>query len=435
MPLRVVDVADHLARQLQPPRALVDGVDVLDAHGEARGVVVAQVLADAGKRMAHLDAERLEQRWRTNARKLQQLGGIVAAAGEDDLASRAHGHALAAAAADAVGDPYRTLSLEQDLGGVRTGAHRHVRALARRVQEGGGGADAAAVVDGALGVGDAFLDGAVVVGVARDAEADRALDEGLAQRVAPVDVGDREAAVAAAVGGVAIAEAPLHALEVGEHVGVAPAAIAELRPGVEVHALAAIVDVAVDGAGAAERLAARREDAPPAGPLAGLHAVEPVHARVVVGLDEAGGDMDEGVPVAGAGLEHQHGRRAVLAQPVGEHAAGRTRPDDDVVEGLHPRFPHGSLGAHFGTPGRLEARGEGCVCVRCQGCNKLRPSAGSIVAAAFRRPWCAARPPTAGARPRAGAPPPTKGRPLGLTTKTANAASDARYSAMDFVRD
>ena len=204
------------------------------------------------------------------------------------------------------------------------------------MQERGGGADATAVVDGALGVGDAFLDGAVVVGVARDAELDRALEEGLAQGMAPVEVGDGQAAVATAVGRVAVAEAPLHAPEIGEHVGIAPAAVPHLRPGVVVHALAAVVDVAVDGARPAERLAAGRQDAPSASPLAGLHGVEPVHARAVIGLDEAGGQVDVGVPVAGPGLQHEHGRGAALGEPVCQHAPRRARADDDVIEGVHP---------------------------------------------------------------------------------------------------
>src|SRR5581483_5424339 len=161
-----------------------------------------------------------------------------------------------------------------------------------RMQEGARCAHAPAVEDGALGVGDALLDLTVVVGIARNAGLHRTLDEGLAQGMAPVDVGDGEIAVAAAIGGIAVADAPLHAPEVGQHVGIAPAAVAHLRPGVEVHVLAAVVDVAVDGAGPAQRLAARGGDAPAAGPGPGLHAVEPVHARVVVGLDEAGGDVD-----------------------------------------------------------------------------------------------------------------------------------------------
>ena len=333
--------AQDFAGEFQAAHALVDGLDVLDASGEARRVVVAQVLADTCERMADGNAVLLQQRRWTDAGELQQLRRIVGAAGEDHLAAGAHGHVLAAASADAVGDADGALALKQQFRDVGACAHRDVHALAGRMQERRGGADAAALVDGALGVGDAFLDGAVVVGVARDAEADGACDEGFAERMEPVDVGDGEGAVAAAEGRVrlAVAEPPLHALEVGEHVGVAPAAVAELRPGVEVHALAAIVDVAVDGAGAAERLAARGEDAPPAGPFARLHAVEPVHTPVVEGLDEAGRQVDEGMPVAGPGFEHKHGRGSVLAQAVGQHAAGRTGADDHVVEGFHPRFP------------------------------------------------------------------------------------------------
>src|SRR5581483_5847586 len=134
---------------------------------------------------------------------------------------------------------------------------------------------------------DAFLDRAVVVGIARDAGLHRALDESVAQRVAPLDVGDGEIAIAAAEGRVTGSDTPLHATEIGKYVGIAPAAISLLRPRVEVHALAAVVDMAVDGARPAERLAARGENAPAAGPCSGLHTVEPVHARVVVCLDEA----------------------------------------------------------------------------------------------------------------------------------------------------
>ena len=107
-------------------------------------------------------------------------------------------------------------------------------------------AHAQAVLDGALAVGYALLDRAVVIGVARNAEAHGAFHEGLAQRILPVHGGDGEAAVAPAIGLVALADPPLQPLEIGQYVRIAPAAIAELRPGVEILALAAVVDVAVD---------------------------------------------------------------------------------------------------------------------------------------------------------------------------------------------
>src|SRR5215831_17242418 len=122
---------------------------------------------------------------------------------------------------------------------MRMRAHMDVRPLARRMQEGRRRADAQAVFDRALGVGDTLLDRAVVVGVAGDAERHRARHEGLAQRIPPVHGGDGERAV--------------------------PAAIADLRPGVEILALAAIENMAVDRGRAAEGLAARRVDAAAAG--------------------------------------------------------------------------------------------------------------------------------------------------------------------------
>jgi hypothetical protein len=41
--------------------------------------------------------------------------------------------------------------------------------------------------------------------------------------------------------------------------------------------------------------------------------------------------VDPRVPVAPAGLEQQDPQGGVRAQPVGEHAACRTRPDDDDI--------------------------------------------------------------------------------------------------------
>ena len=162
-------------------------------------------------------------------------------------------------------------------------------------------AHAQAVLDGALAVGHALLDRAVVVGVARECRGCTAPSMKASQSGSlPVHGGDGEVAVAAAIGVVALADPPLQPLEIGQHVRIAPAAIAELRPGVEILALAAIVDVAVDRGRAAQRLAARRVDAAAAGPRARLLLVGPVDALHVERLDEAGRQMDVGMPVASA---------------------------------------------------------------------------------------------------------------------------------------
>ena len=77
----------------------------------------------------------------------------------------------------------------------------------------------------------------------------------------PVVVGDRQVALAAVDAVVADADAPLGALEIGQHVDIAPAAIAALRPIVEIRALAAVVDHAVDRTRPAQRAALRGGDA------------------------------------------------------------------------------------------------------------------------------------------------------------------------------
>src|SRR4051794_41854103 len=144
------------------------------------------------------------------------------------------------------------------------------------MQEGARRADSAAFEDRALRVIDAELALPVVIGIARDAETDGAGDECLAERVMLVDVGDREPALAAAEGIVALPDPALQALEVRQHVRIPPIAVAALLPAIIIEPLPAIVDVSIDRTRSAQGLAARRQDAPPAGPLARLLGVEPV---------------------------------------------------------------------------------------------------------------------------------------------------------------
>ncbi|KAG1080649.1 hypothetical protein G6F40_015794 [Rhizopus arrhizus] len=80
----------------------------------------------------------------------------------------------------------------------------------------------------------------------------------------PVDVGDGQFALAAAIAVVAAYPA-LHRLEVRQPVRIRPAGVAEACPMVEVGRLAAVVDQAVDGRGAAQRAALRNRHAPPVG--------------------------------------------------------------------------------------------------------------------------------------------------------------------------
>ena len=74
-----------------------------------------------------------------------------------------------------------------------------------------------------------------------------------------MDVGDVLRSAGAMVG-VAAGRAVLRPAEIGQDILIGPAAIAKLRPGVEVPVLAANVQVAVDRTRSAEDASARKED-------------------------------------------------------------------------------------------------------------------------------------------------------------------------------
>src|SRR5690242_14190224 len=112
---------------------------------------------------------------------------------------------------------------------MRVGLEVKVRPPHGWTEEGGGRAVAVALADGALVVRDAFLRCAVVVGIARNADALRTGDEGFADRVPLVDIRDVQRTACAAIG-VRPGRAVLGATEIGQDLVIRPAAIAELRP-------------------------------------------------------------------------------------------------------------------------------------------------------------------------------------------------------------
>jgi hypothetical protein len=115
----------------------------------------------------------------------------------------------------------------------------------------------------------AWLAGAVVIRVVPDADLRRRLDDRREKRIAPFRVGDAQRALATAKAIVALAGIAFHALEEGQDLRVAPAAVAHLRPGIEVLGLAANKHHSVNRAGTAEQFAARHRE--PAAVGARLH--------------------------------------------------------------------------------------------------------------------------------------------------------------------
>src|SRR5262249_47603973 len=95
--------------------------------------------------------------------------------------------------------------------------------------------------------------------------------------------------------------------------------------------VAADITHGVDRRRAAQRLAARhRCDAVVAVGLR-LALEAPIDLLVAEQVGHADRNVDPPVFVLAAGLEQQHADVGVLGQPVGEHTAGRSCSDDDVV--------------------------------------------------------------------------------------------------------
>ena len=124
------------------------------------------------------------------------------------------------------------------------------------------------------------------------------------------------------------------AFEQRQHLVIRPAGVAQRSPVVVVPPVAAHVQHGVDGAGAAQRLAARL--VAPATVEAGLG-----HGLVGVVVDlrrhhghHAGRRVDQHALVGPAGLQQADGHVRVFAQAGGQHTAGRAGADDDVVKGL-----------------------------------------------------------------------------------------------------
>src|SRR5262249_49281761 len=123
-------------------------------------------------------------------------------------------------------------------------------------------------------------------------------------------------------------------LEVRQHAGPVPALAAALAPAVIIGGMAAHVDHAIEGTGAAQHLAAR---------LIGGAVVEsgdrfalelPVVAGVGVEFVVTERNVDPWIAVAPPRLEQQHPIASGFGEPRGDGAAGRTGTGDDVVEGF-----------------------------------------------------------------------------------------------------
>ena len=221
----------------------------------------------------------------------------------------------------------------QDLADVGTRDHRQVGALACRGQKSGGRVAAPVAAQGELVAPHAVGLGAIEVGRARVAGLGCGVQPGFAIGVVVAQVRHAQFA-SAAMEFVSATVIAFRAFEVGQHLLVAPAGRAQRRPVVVVGALAADVEQAVDGAGAAQHLATR----PDHGAVAGLGLCFdrelPGKALVVDGAKVAYRQTQPKPLRWPTGFEQQDAAGRVGAQAVGQHATGRSGADDDVVKTL-----------------------------------------------------------------------------------------------------
>ena len=267
-----------------------------------------------------------------DAGQLQQLGGVDGAAAQDD-GPRADLRRGAAAVPVLHAD--RALALEQDPGDEGAGQDVEVGPLHHGVQVGPRRRQPAAVPDVPVERREALLAVAVHVigpGVAGLlARPEERLEERVRRRTAL----ERERAGVPAEGVLGVGrEAVLHAVEVGQAVGVVPRLHARVGgPTLVVERVAALEDHPVDAAGAAEHLAAGVVDPAPVHVRLGLRLVLPVVEPAADRVGQSRRHVDEDVPegVVAARLQDEHGAAGIGRQAVGQGGAGRAAPDDHVV--------------------------------------------------------------------------------------------------------
>ncbi len=344
-------------RRRHAGRAARRHAESLGAAGHAPGLhivdVVLQVLPHARQRMGHGDAVALQFLLRADARQQQQLRRAERAAAQYRLAPRTH---LPQLAALVVGHARGAPAVEQHT--RRHGLRDHLQVGPRQMgcEKGLGGAATLAVALRHLVEEGALLLRAVVVRVGGEAVHLRSLLEHLVDGAVVARVGHVQRA-ALAVEGVGELLVVLAAPEQRQHLVVRPAGVAQRGPVVVVPAVAAHVEHGVDGAGAAQHLAARLVAAPPVQArlrhrLEGVVAPPGGHDG-----DHPGRGVDQHAAVGAARFQQADAGAGVIGQAGGQRTARRARAGDDVVEffkGVHGVFFRGVCSA--GSPAPSHSR-------------------------------------------------------------------------------
>ena len=305
----------------------VQGARAFTPIGHARRNVVLQILADARQRHLHGDIVGAQFVRIADARKQQQLWRVDDAAAQNHFALGLRRHHLAVLQ---IFDARCALAIEDKPRHQGIDFNVEIVARQRRPQIGVGGAAAAAVAHRHLPDAKTFLLGAVVIGRGLVARGKPRRGEGIDQRIGKPRHLRRQRTVAAAIKARAALPGFL-APEIRQHMSIRPRREPGGGPAIVIAAMAARIGHGVDRRRAADDAAAGAFEAAPAGRRLGLGEIHPIVLALQQQARPAERDLDPRIAIPAAGFDQQHPLALVLAQPVGQHATGRSGADDDGV--------------------------------------------------------------------------------------------------------
>ncbi|MGY3364782.1 hypothetical protein ACVWZL_001907 [Bradyrhizobium sp. GM2.4] len=127
-------------------------------------------------------------------------------------------------------------------------------------------------------------------------------------------------------------EVILEPFEQRQHVVITPAGHAELAPVIVIGGLSTHRDHGVDRRGAADHLATGIGERAAVQAGLGLGPEHPVRARIADGEEIADGNVEPDPVVVAAGFEEEDAIAGIGRQPVGDDAARRAGPNDNIVK-------------------------------------------------------------------------------------------------------